>query len=88
MRVHKKSRCHSIAEKAFHERAIECWPESVVECDALIESYAIRVRNDFAYAVFFGYSHDVFCAMRCALTDALDESLADDWALVEANSTD
>ena len=50
----------------------------VVECDALIESYAIRVRNDFAYACSFGCSHDVFCALRCALTDALDKSLADD----------
>ena len=82
MRVHKKSRCHTIAEKVFHERANECRPESVVEFES-------RVGNDFAdYAVFFGYSHDVFCTMRCALTDALDESLADDWALVEANSTD
>ena len=60
----------------------------VVECDALIESYAIRVRNDFAYACSFGCSHGVFCALRCALTDALDESRADDCALVEANSTD
>ena len=60
----------------------------VVECDALIESYAIRVGNDFAYACSFGCSHDVFCALRCALTDALDESRADDWALAEANPTD
>jgi hypothetical protein len=49
----------------------------VVNCDKLIKSYAKKVNNTTAYAVYFGYSDAVFQAMKYALTNALNEGLSE-----------
>jgi hypothetical protein len=49
----------------------------VVNCDKLIKSYAKKVNNTTAYALYFGYSDAVFQAMKYALTNALNEGLSE-----------